>query len=232
MRLDREQRLHLCGPDIEAICSWLLSAANSVSAVVLSDYAKGVVAPALIGRVVDIARAHRIPVVVDPKSRDIARYAGATVLTPNASEAAAITGVECVDDAHAEKAAKILRERARVEAVVLTRGAQGMTVYDPGEPDGAFAHVPTTAPEVFDVSGAGDTVVAALALALAAGLRSRPRRASATPPPELPSASAAPQSCTRANSPPLSAAREPATIPRLSTTRRPPRWSPIGRRTG
>jgi D-beta-D-heptose 7-phosphate kinase / D-beta-D-heptose 1-phosphate adenosyltransferase len=169
MRLDREQRLHLCGPDIEAICSWLLSAANSVSAVVLSDYAKGVVAPALIGRVVDIARAHRIPVVVDPKSRDVARYAGATVLTPNASEAAAIAGVECVDDSRAEEAAIILREIAGVEAVVLTRGARGMTVYDPREPDGAFAHVPTAAPEVFDVSGAGDTVVAALALALAAG---------------------------------------------------------------
>jgi D-beta-D-heptose 7-phosphate kinase / D-beta-D-heptose 1-phosphate adenosyltransferase len=169
MRLDVERRLELGGPDIEAICGWLDETADRVSAVVLSDYAKGVVAPALIRRVIDIARARRIPVVVDPKSRDIERYAGATVLTPNASEAAMIAGVECVDDAHAEIAAKILRERARVEAIVLTRGAQGMTVYDPGEADGAVAHVPTVAPEVFDVSGAGDTVVAALALALAGG---------------------------------------------------------------
>ena len=169
MRLDMERRLQLGAPDIEAICGWLIEAADSVSAVVLSDYAKGVLAPALISRVVDIARARRIPVVVDPKSRDVARYAGATVLTPNASEAAMIAGVECVEDAHAEMAAKILHERAKVEAIVLTRGAQGMTVYDPGEPEGAVAHVPTAAPEVFDVSGAGDTVVAALALALAAG---------------------------------------------------------------
>jgi D-beta-D-heptose 7-phosphate kinase/D-beta-D-heptose 1-phosphate adenosyltransferase len=164
MRLDMEQRLQLSAPDIEAICGWLIDAA-----VVLSDYAKGVLAPALISAVVDIARARGIPVVVDPKSRDIARYAGATVLTPNASEAAMITGVECVEDAHAEMAAKILHQRAKVEAIVLTRGAQGMTVYDPSEPEGAVAHVPTAAPEVFDVSGAGDTVVAALALALAAG---------------------------------------------------------------
>ena len=169
MRLDMERRLQLGAPDIEAICGWLIEAADRVSAVVLSDYAKGVLAPALISRVVDIARARRIPVVVDPKSRDVARYAGATVLTPNASEAAMIAGVECVEDAHAETAAKILHERAKVEAIVLTRGAQGMTVYDPGEPEGAVAHVPTAAPEVFDVSGAGDTVVAALALALAAG---------------------------------------------------------------
>jgi D-beta-D-heptose 7-phosphate kinase / D-beta-D-heptose 1-phosphate adenosyltransferase len=169
MRLDIERRLQLGALDIEAICGWLIEAADSVSAVVLSDYAKGVLAPALISRVVDIARARRIPVVVDPKSRDVARYAGATVLTPNASEAAMIAGVECVEDAHAETAAKILHERAKVEAIVLTRGAQGMTVYDPGEPEGAVAHLPTAAPEVFDVSGAGDTVVAALALALAAG---------------------------------------------------------------
>ena len=169
MRLDMERRFHISAQDIEAICGWLLEAAESVSAVVLSDYAKGVVAPAVIRRVVDIARARRIPVVIDPKSRDVARYAGATVLTPNAAEAALIAGVEPVDDAHAETAAKILHERAKVEAIVLTRGAHGMTVYDPGESEGAFTHVPTAAPEVFDVSGAGDTLVAALALALACG---------------------------------------------------------------
>jgi D-beta-D-heptose 7-phosphate kinase / D-beta-D-heptose 1-phosphate adenosyltransferase len=169
MRLDIERRLHLPAQDIEAICGWLIEAADSVSAVVLSDYAKGVVAPAVIRPVVDIARARGIPVVADPKSRDVGRYAGATVLTPNAAEAAMIAGVECVDDAHAETAAKILHERAKVGAIILTRGAQGMTVYDPGEPEGAVTHVPTVAPEVFDVSGAGDTVVAALALALACG---------------------------------------------------------------
>jgi D-beta-D-heptose 7-phosphate kinase / D-beta-D-heptose 1-phosphate adenosyltransferase len=169
MRLDIEQRLHLGQHDIAAICGWLTEAAADISAIVLSDYAKGVLVPALVCRVIDIARTRRIPVVVDPKSRDVARYAGATVLTPNASEAAMISAVECTDDHHAEIAAKILHEWAKVETIVLTRGAQGMTIFDPSDPEGAIAHISTHATEVYDVSGAGDTVVAALALALAGG---------------------------------------------------------------
>jgi D-beta-D-heptose 7-phosphate kinase/D-beta-D-heptose 1-phosphate adenosyltransferase len=80
-----------------------------------------------------------------------------------------IVGVECADDDRAETAVKIFRERAKVGAVVLTRGADGMTIFDPAEVEGAVTHVPAVASQVFDVSGAGDTVVAALALALACG---------------------------------------------------------------
>lgn len=169
MRLDIERHFLLDAQMIDAVCNWFVEAADSVSAVVLSDYAKGVLVPAVIKRVIDLARTRRIPVVVDPKSKDVARYAGATVLTPNAAEAAMITGVECEDDAHTEMAAQILRERARVEAIVLTRGANGMTVFDPADAQGAITHVPTVASEVFDVSGAGDTVVATLALSLGCG---------------------------------------------------------------
>ncbi len=169
MRLDVEQALALRPETIDALYVHFEAVADTVQAVVLSDYAKGVLAPALIRRIVDLARAKRVPVVVDPKTRDVARYAGATVLTPNASEAALIAGVDCHDDALAARAAKVVRERAEVAAVVLTRGAQGMTVWDPADVEGAPAHMPTVATEVFDVSGAGDTVVAALALALASG---------------------------------------------------------------
>jgi len=169
MRLDIERTLELRARDIEAICGWLLEAAHSVAAIVLSDYAKGVLNPEVIRRVVEIAQARRIPVVVDPKTRDVARFAGATVLTPNAHEAAIITGVDCADDADAETAAKILQERAKVDAIVLTRGAHGMTVFNPLESEETVAHIPTHASEVFDVSGAGDTVIATLALALACG---------------------------------------------------------------
>lgn len=170
MRLDVERPFNISAQDIDTICSWLLEAIDSVSAIVLSDYAKGVLVPALIRRVVDIARARAVPVIVDPKSRDVGRYAGATVLTPNAAEAAAIAGIERLDaDDHAEMAAKIVRERAEVDAVVLTRGALGVTVYDPGDPVGPVTHAPTAASEVFDVSGAGDTLIAAFALAFACG---------------------------------------------------------------
>jgi D-beta-D-heptose 7-phosphate kinase/D-beta-D-heptose 1-phosphate adenosyltransferase len=169
MRLDIERPFNLDAQKIQAICDWLADAADNVSAIVLSDYAKGVLQHALIERVVAIAKARRIPIVVDPKSPDLARYEGATVLTPNASEAATMVGVECANDDSAEMAAKIFRERTDADAVVLTRGADGMTIFDPAEAEGAVTHVPTVASQVFDVSGAGDTVVAALALALACG---------------------------------------------------------------
>ena len=169
MRLDIERQLHLGPREIETICGWLSEAVGDVSAVVLSDYAKGVLVPALARRIIDIARSHGVPVVVDTKTCDLTRFAGATVMTPNASEATLVTGVECADDFHAGIAARLLYERARTEAVVLTRGAQGMTIYHPGDPDGPVSHAPANALEVFDVSGAGDTVAAALALALSAG---------------------------------------------------------------
>ena len=168
MRLDIERPFSLDAQMIESICDWLVGA-DGVSAIVLSDYAKGVLVPAIIQRVVAIAKARRIPVVVDPKSPDVSRYEGATVLTPNASEAATIVGIECANNDRAEAAARIFSERAKVDAVVLTRGADGMTIFDPSEVEGALTHVPTVASQVFDVSGAGDTVVAALALALACG---------------------------------------------------------------
>ena len=82
-----------------------------------------------------------------------------------------IVGIECADDDRAETAVKIFRERAKVEAVVLTRGAAGMTILDPAEVEDVATHVPAVASQVFDVSGAGDTVVAALALALACAPR-------------------------------------------------------------
>ena len=169
MRLDIERPLPLDAQAVDAICARFAEVANSVAAVVLSDYAKGVLTPAVIGRVVDLARARGTPVVVDPKSRDVRRYAGATVLTPNASEAALIAGVDCAEDGNAEAAAKIVLDLAEVDAVILTRGAQGMTIWDPAEESGAAAHIAAVASEVFDVSGAGDTVVAALSLALANG---------------------------------------------------------------
>lgn len=169
MRLDVESRLELLPQDATTIVDHYLEIAPTLSAVVLSDYAKGVLSPGLITKIVGHARAAGLPVIVDPKPQNVGRYAGATVVTPNASEAAQITGFECQDNPSAEKAAQAVQQSAGVDAVVLTRGAQGMTVLAPTEADGPVTHIPTVATEVFDVSGAGDTVVAALALALSAG---------------------------------------------------------------
>ena len=169
MRLDLEGRLDVGADEIDTICGWLNDAADEIAAVVLSDYAKGVLSPALGRRIIEIARARGLPIVVDTKARDITHYAGATVMTPNASEAGMITGVECIDDHHAEMAAERLTNRAKIEAVVLTRGAEGMTIFHPNDRERPVVHLPAHALEVFDVSGAGDTVVAALALALSVG---------------------------------------------------------------
>jgi D-beta-D-heptose 7-phosphate kinase / D-beta-D-heptose 1-phosphate adenosyltransferase len=105
MRLDIERKLQLDAGQMDALSDWLQEA-DKVEAIVLSDYAKGVLTPKMIRRVISIAQSRRIPVVVDPKSRDVARYAGATVLTPNAPDAVLIAGVECDADEGAEACGK------------------------------------------------------------------------------------------------------------------------------
>ena len=169
MRLDIERRYQLDPVKIAVIGEWLEQAASEISVIVLSDYAKGILAPALIEQVMKVSHAYGIPVIVDTKISDLSRFAGASVLTPNALEAAMITGVECSDDHEAERAAKILHELAMGASIVLTRGAQGMTVFDATDSEQPIAHIPALVAEVFDVSGAGDTVVAGVALALASG---------------------------------------------------------------
>ena len=135
----------------------------TAQACVLSDYAKGVITPAIARHAIDAARAANVPVVVDPKQRDFGVYAGATVITPNLHELdAASRGIHDVDDAAAS-----LMPAIGGAALLVTRSAEGMTLY---RADQAPFHVPAMAKEVFDVTGAGDTVVATIALALAAGL--------------------------------------------------------------
>lgn len=137
-------------------------------ALVLSDYGKGVLSPALLRQVIALARDHAVPIVADPKSVDVARYDGVTLLTPNALEAAAASGRSSERDADAAGAGELLLQRMPTTAAVLvTRGPQGMTLVARGAP---ALHLPAVARAVFDVSGAGDTVVATVALGLAAGI--------------------------------------------------------------
>ncbi len=130
--------------------------------VVLSDYGKGTLAAA--AELIALARNHGRPVIVDPKGHDYAPYAGASLLTPNRGEFATVAGPWHSEDELHEKAADWLA-RLGIERLLVTRSEQGMTLFRKGAP---ALHDPARAREVFDVSGAGDTVVAALALALAA----------------------------------------------------------------
>jgi len=161
IRLDFEQRLE--GFDPHAFLGAFEVALADADVVVLSDYAKGTLsdAPGLI----EAARRQGVPVVVDPKGRDFTPYAGATVVTPNLSEFEGVVGT-CGDDATLEAQARDLGRKLRLGAVLVTRGEHGMSLVPV---DGETVHLPAQAREVFDVTGAGDTVVAAFGAALAAG---------------------------------------------------------------
>ncbi len=133
---------------------------------VLSDYAKGVLSGDVPARIIAAARTTGRRVVVDPKGRDYGRYAGADVITPNRRELAEATGMAVNTEPALVAAARSLRDAHGFGAVLVTRAEDGMTLVADGEPQ----HFPAEAAEVFDVSGAGDTVVATLAAGLAAGL--------------------------------------------------------------
>jgi len=130
--------------------------------VVLSDYGKGGLAH--IGRMISVARSAGKPVLVDPKGDDYVRYSGATVLTPNLNELREVVG-RWKDEADLTNRAQKLRTELRLDALLLTRGDKGMTLYQADGPQ----HVPARPREVSDVTGAGDTVIATLAVMLAAG---------------------------------------------------------------
>ncbi len=132
--------------------------------VVLSDYGKGTLAEA--PRFIAAARAAGRPVLVDPKGDDFARYRGATLITPNLVEFESIVG-PCADDAAIERKGRTLMAELALEGLLITRGEHGMTLL---EGAGPAQHLPTHAREVFDVTGAGDTVISVLAAGLAAGL--------------------------------------------------------------
>jgi D-beta-D-heptose 7-phosphate kinase/D-beta-D-heptose 1-phosphate adenosyltransferase len=133
---------------------------------ILSDYAKGVCDTAVCRAVIEGAARAGIPTIVDPKGADFSRYGNASVITPNRSEAMAVCGFPIRDSDDAIRAAESIRARFSIAAVVVTLGEQGMVVVS----DGRVAVIPTQAKGVFDVTGAGDTAVAMLAVALAEGM--------------------------------------------------------------
>lgn len=164
LRMDFEERLDAAGAfDRPALIARFTAALADTDAVILSDYGKGTLAD--VAALVTTARAASKPVLIDPKGTDWSPYAGATLLTPNLSEFEAVVG-RCADDADLIAKAEALRTKLNLAALLVTRSERGMTLIEPGRPP---LHLPTAAREVFDVTGAGDTVIATLAAALAAG---------------------------------------------------------------
>ena len=139
---------------------------SNASAILLSDYAKGVVTERLIRAALYQAQQTGAVIIVDPKGRDFARYGAVDLIKPNASELAGATGLPVETDAEIEAALEALLKATTAKAIVVTRAGKGMSLMRRGEP---AQHFPGRAREVFDVSGAGDTGLAALGLALGAG---------------------------------------------------------------
>ena len=165
-RIDRESRAPL-DPETEAeVVRRARIAVAECDALIVSDYGKGLLTEATLRAILDAARERGIPAVVDPKRRDLSIYRGATLLTPNRAELTLSTGLPCETDEEVVAAARTAQRQCGAD-ILVTRSERGMTLVPlQGEP----VHLATVAREVFDVSGAGDTVVATVAAALAGGI--------------------------------------------------------------
>jgi D-glycero-beta-D-manno-heptose-7-phosphate kinase len=141
---------------------------DGLDAIVLSDYSKGVVTSDLVKDIVKLAKKNRVIVSVDPKVNHFGMYSGVTILTPNTNEASLGSKIDIKDDGSLLKAGELLLKKLKCAGVLITRGEHGMSLFEAG---GRVTHIPTVAREVFDVTGAGDTVISALTLAMATGAR-------------------------------------------------------------
>lgn len=167
VRFDREKAHDVSENDLKKIIQFIRHKIASVDVVIIEDYGKGVIQPMLLKQVIPLAQKFGKPILVDPKDKHISYYKGVTAITPNRKEAyAMLENGAAGRDLPLEKVGKNLLKRLRSEAVLITIGEGGMMLF---EKNGSQTHIPTAAREVYDVSGAGDTVIASLALALASG---------------------------------------------------------------
>lgn len=166
VRADRERRAPVGEAVEDRVIEVLGRALAEADALVVSDYDKGAVTPRILREGLALARARGLHALVDPKIRNFDHYRPATLVTPNHHEALRLTNTEDDTDAGMARVARLIRERLACDCVLITRGEQGMMLL---EGDGLPVYVPTVAREVYDVTGAGDTVIATLAAALSAG---------------------------------------------------------------
>lgn len=166
LRVDREVSSPLLWAEEGQVIDRALRLLPDHDLVVLSDYAKGMLGPRVCKAIIERAQTLGKPVIVDPKTADLSRYAGASVVTPNQKEAQEVTGLWADTDADAEQVAERILSEFEIEAVLLTRAERGMTLQSRGAKP---THISSEAREVFDVVGAGDTVIATLAVVLGSG---------------------------------------------------------------
>jgi D-beta-D-heptose 7-phosphate kinase/D-beta-D-heptose 1-phosphate adenosyltransferase len=166
VRLDREESANADSRGAARARGYLLANLFRADVVVLSDYGKGMINDGLLRALAAVRRRRRFPLIIDPKQLNFEHYRCASLVTPNRDEASRASGVEIEDEGSLARAGAELLRRWEADAVLVTRGEEGMSLFRADSPP---RHFPTVARRVFDVTGAGDTVLATCALALGAG---------------------------------------------------------------
>ena len=164
VRIDREKVLPLGAASLEKMLGFIKERLETMDAVIIEDYGKGVIVPELVQKIVALAKRSGKIIMVDPKEDHFSYYRGVTTITPNHHEAGSAVGFAIKDDASLVKAGEKLLDKLKCETVLITLGENGMSLFQKGRP---MVKIPTVAQEVFDVSGAGDTVISAYTLARA-----------------------------------------------------------------
>lgn len=166
LRIDREVRYQISAQTLDKLTQIIAGYMNKMDLVIISDYDKGLVTRELVASIVDIAKKSGVMTLADPKSMDFSKYMGVTVLTPNKKEAALAAGMQIETPEDMDAAAAKIMAQAGLEKLLITCGKAGMVLYEIGKP---AVTIESKARQVFDVSGAGDTVISLLGLGLASG---------------------------------------------------------------
>jgi D-beta-D-heptose 7-phosphate kinase/D-beta-D-heptose 1-phosphate adenosyltransferase len=167
VRFDREVKSDISKSTLSHIADYVKSCLPHIQGIIISDYSKGLITRKLVKTIVEIAGPKKF-IAVDQKTGHFGYYKNVGLITPNVNEASSGSGIEIVDEKTLIFAGKLLLKKLQCSAVIITRGDEGMSLF---EKNGRITHIPTCAREVYDVTGAGDTVIAALSLSHAAGAK-------------------------------------------------------------
>jgi len=166
VRIDKEKIDGLKEKTVKRIVNHVKDVIGQMDGLIIEDYGKGLITPNLLKPILKLAKKHKKIISVDPKEDHFSYYKGATVITPNHNEASKAAGTKILDKASLRKVGNCLLNKLKTKVVLITLGEEGMAVFQEGT---AFRRIPTIAQEVYDVSGAGDTVISSYALSLASG---------------------------------------------------------------
>lgn len=165
VRFDKEVKSDISPAALSSIIDYVRNCLPKIKGIIISDYCKGLITKTLVKKIIGLAASNKF-VSVDPKIGHFDYYSGVSLITPNINEASFGSGIDITDEKTLISAGKILLKKLRCSAVIITRGDEGMSLFDKS---GKVTHIATCAREVYDVSGAGDTVISALTLSHAAG---------------------------------------------------------------